>query len=91
MSTPGRTSGQNPLHYLITIYDDDDSPKFSLVTSVQITEEKEPERESTPGPDGPVKSHPQIKHEAESALDIDPINIPKTPMENSKDEPGSGE
>jgi hypothetical protein len=79
------------LHDLITIYHDEDSPKFSLVTSVQITEEKELERESTPGPDGPVKGHPQIKHEAESALDIDPLDIPETPMEKSKDEPGSGE
>jgi hypothetical protein len=89
--TSGRTSVPNPLFDLITIYDDEESSEVSLVTPVQITEEKEPERASTPGPDAPVQSHPQSEHEVESALDTEPLDIPGTPMDNSRDELGSGE
>jgi hypothetical protein len=63
----------------------------SLVTPVKITEEKEPEKASTPGHDAPVQSHPRIEHEVESALDTDPLDIPGTPMDNSKDELGADE
>jgi len=52
--TSGRTSGPNPFFNLITIYDDEESSEVSLVTSMQITEEKEPERASTSSPDAPV-------------------------------------
>jgi hypothetical protein len=38
--TSGRTSVPNPLFDLITIYDDEESLEMSLVTLVQITEEK---------------------------------------------------
>jgi hypothetical protein len=89
--TSGRTSVPNPLFDLITIYDDEESSEVSLVTPVQITEEKEPERASTPGPDAPVQSCPQSEHEVESALDTEPLDIPGTPMDNSRDELGSGE
>jgi hypothetical protein len=47
----------------------------SLVTPMQITEEKEPERASTPGPDAPIQSRPQNEHEVESALDAEPLDI----------------
>ena len=50
--TQGRTSVPNPLFDLITIYDDEESLKVSLVTPIQITKEKEPERASTPSLDG---------------------------------------
>jgi hypothetical protein len=43
---------------LITIYDDEESSEVSLVNLMQITEEKEPERESTPGLDAPIQSLP---------------------------------
>jgi hypothetical protein len=43
---------------LITIYDDEESSEVSLVTLVKITEEKEPEKASTLGPDAPIQSHP---------------------------------
>jgi hypothetical protein len=48
---PWRNSVPNPLYDLITIYDDEESSEVSLVTVVQITEEKEPEKSSTLGPD----------------------------------------
>jgi hypothetical protein len=54
--TPGRTSVPNPFLDLITIYDYEESSEVSLVTLVQITEEKEPERASTPGPDASIKN-----------------------------------
>jgi hypothetical protein len=40
-----RASTPNPLFDLITIYDDEESPKVSLVTTVKITKEMEPEKE----------------------------------------------
>jgi hypothetical protein len=62
----------------------------SLVTPVQITEEKGPGKTSTLGLDAPIQSHPQREHEVESALDEEPLDIPGTPMERSRDELGSG-
>jgi len=56
--TQGRTSVPNPLYDLINIYDDKEILKVSLVTPVQIIEEKEPEKASTLGPDAPSQSHP---------------------------------
>jgi hypothetical protein len=43
---------------LITIYDDEESLEVSLVTLVQITEEKENEKASTLGLDAPIKNLP---------------------------------
>jgi hypothetical protein len=45
---PSRKSVPNPLFELITIYNDEDISKVSLVTPVQIIEERELERASTP-------------------------------------------
>jgi hypothetical protein len=39
---------------LINIYDDEESLEVSLVTPVQITEEKEPEKASSPAPDAQI-------------------------------------
>jgi hypothetical protein len=39
VETSGRTSASKPLSELIKIYDDDESPKVSLVTPVHIEEE----------------------------------------------------
>jgi hypothetical protein len=89
--TSGRKSIPNPLFDLITIYDDEESSEVSLVTLVQITEEKELEKASTPGPDAPSQSRPQIEHEVESSLDAEPLDIPRTPMDISRDELGLGE
>jgi hypothetical protein len=89
--TSRRTSVPNPLFNFITIYDDEDSLKVSLVTPVHIAKEKELERASTPGPNAPIQSHPQSEHEVESDLDIDPLDILVTPMEILRDELGSRE
>jgi hypothetical protein len=48
--TSERESAPNPLHDLITIYDDEESSEVSLVTLVQITEEKDPKKASSPTP-----------------------------------------
>jgi hypothetical protein len=74
---------------LITIYDDEESSEVSLVTPVQITEEKEPKRASTPSPDAPVQSCPQSENEVESSLDTEPLDIPRTPMDSLSDKFGS--
>jgi hypothetical protein len=55
----GRESAPNPLHELITIYDDKESLDVSLVTPVHITEEKEPEKVSPPAPNDQIQSLPQ--------------------------------
>jgi hypothetical protein len=56
--TPGGTGAPKSLFDLITIYDDEESSKVSIVTPVLITEEKEPEKESTPSPDAPIQNLP---------------------------------
>jgi hypothetical protein len=48
VGTSGRTSASNPLSEMIKIYDDDESPKVSIVTPVHIEEEKESEKTSSP-------------------------------------------
>jgi hypothetical protein len=52
--TPSETSVPNPLFDLITIYDDEESLEVSMVTSISITEEKEPEKTSAPSSDALV-------------------------------------
>jgi hypothetical protein len=76
---------------LITIYDDEESLEVSLVTPVQIIEEKGPEKASTMGLDAPSQIHPQNKHEVESALDVEPLHILGTPMDSLRDDLGSSE
>jgi hypothetical protein len=61
--TLGRTSVPNPLFDLITIYDDEEISEVSLVTPVQITEEKELERASNLGPNAPIESRLQSERE----------------------------
>jgi hypothetical protein len=60
------------------------------VTLVHITKEKEPERASTLGPDAPIQILLKRDHEVESDLDTELLNFPGTPMDNSRDEMGSG-
>jgi hypothetical protein len=49
-----RESAPNPLHDLITIYDYEESSEVSLVTVVEIAEEKEPKKASSPTPDAQI-------------------------------------
>jgi hypothetical protein len=88
--TPGRISVPNPLFELITIYDDEESSEVSLVTPMQIMEEKEPERASTPGLDASIQNLPQRDHEVESVLDTEILEFLGTPIESYRDELGSG-
>jgi hypothetical protein len=89
--TSRRESAPNPLHDLITIYDDEESLEVSLVTLVQITEEKEPEKASSPAPDAQIQGLPQNDQEVESVLDTELLNVPGTQVDIPKDELGSGE
>jgi hypothetical protein len=81
----------NPLSELINIYDDEESPEVSLVTPVQIIEEKEPEKTPSPAPDAQIWDLPQNEQEVESVLDTDFPNAPETQMGSPKDESGSVE
>jgi hypothetical protein len=76
--TPGETGVPNPLFDLITIYDDEESLEVSLVTLIPITEEKEPEKTSSPSPDASVQNPLQGDHEAESVLDTEFLDLSGT-------------
>jgi hypothetical protein len=76
--TSRRASAPNPLHDLITIYDDEESSEVSLVTLVQIIEEKEPDKASSPAPDAQIQGLPQNDQEIESVLDTEILDVPKT-------------
>jgi hypothetical protein len=89
-STPGRTTIPKPLYDLITINDEEASLEVSLVTLVQIIEDKEPEKASTLGPDDLSQIRPQNDYEVDISLDSEPLDIPRTPMESSRDDLGSG-
>jgi hypothetical protein len=52
--TPSETGIPNTLFYLITIYDDEESLKASLITIIPITEEKEIGGTSTPTPNASI-------------------------------------
>jgi hypothetical protein len=54
----GETGAPNPLFDLITIYDDEESLKVSLITSVPITYEKEPEQSFSPSLNSPIQNLP---------------------------------
>jgi hypothetical protein len=75
---------------LINIYDDEESLEVSLVTPVQITEEKEPEKASSPAPDAQIRSPSQNDQEVESVLDTELLDVPETQKDSLTDEPGSG-
>jgi hypothetical protein len=70
------------LFELKTIYDYEESLEVSLGTPMQITEEKEPEKESTPGPNDSIQNIPQRDHEVESVLDTELLYFLGTPMDN---------
>lgn len=91
VGTLGRTSTPNPLSELIKIYDDDESPKVSLVTPVHIEEEKEPEKTSSPVPDAQIQGLPQNEQEVEIVLDTELPNALETQADSPKDELGSDE
>jgi hypothetical protein len=63
---------------LINIYDDKEIPEVSLVTPVQIIEEKEPKKTPSPAPDAQIQDFPQNEEEVKSVLDIDFPNAPET-------------
>jgi hypothetical protein len=89
--TSWRKSAPNPIHDLITIYDDEESLEVSLVTLVQITEEKEPEKASSPVPNAQIQSLPQNDQEVKSVLEIEILNGTGTQVDSLKDEIGLGE
>jgi hypothetical protein len=89
--TSARESAPNLLHDLITIYDDEESSKVSLVTPIQITEEKELEKESSPSLNAQIQSLPQGDQEVEIVLDTELLNAPGTQVDSPKDELGSNE
>ena len=88
--TSGRASAPNPLHDLITIYDDEESVKVSLVTLVQMTKEKEPKKASSPTPDAQIRGLPQNDQEVESVLDTELLDVPGTQVDKPKYDLGSG-
>jgi hypothetical protein len=73
---------------LITIYDDEKSLEVSMVTLVQITEEKEHEKASSPSPNAQIWDLPQNDQEVESVLDIELLNVLETQMDSPTNEPG---
>jgi hypothetical protein len=88
--TSERESAPNPLHELITIYDDEESSEVFLVTLVGITEEKEPEKVYFLAPNAPIPILAQNDHEVESVLDTELLDTPGTQVDSPKDGPGSG-
>jgi hypothetical protein len=63
----------------------------SLVTLVQITEEKEPKKASSPAPNAQIQGLPQNDQEVKSVLDTELLDVPETQVDSPKDEPGSSE
>jgi hypothetical protein len=61
------------------------------VTPVQIIEEKEPDKESSPTLDAQIQSLPQSDREVETMLDNELLDAPGTQVDNPKDELGSDE
>jgi hypothetical protein len=75
---------------MINIYDDEESLEVSLVTLVQIIEEKEPQKASSPAPDAQIFL-PQSEQEVKSVLDTKLPDALETQEDSLKDEPGSCE
>jgi hypothetical protein len=88
VETSGRTNASNPLSELIKIYDDDESLEVSLMTPLHIKEEIEPEKTSSLVLDSQIQGFPQNEQEVESVLDTELLNVPKTQVDNPKDDPG---
>jgi hypothetical protein len=89
--TSGRESVSNPLSELINIYDDEERREVSLVTPVQITEEKELEKTPSPALNSQIWDLPQNEQEVESVLDTNLPDAPETQAGSPKDVSRSGE
>jgi hypothetical protein len=89
--TLGEIGVPNTLFDLITIYDDEESSKVSLITPIPITEEKEPGGTYAPTLDASIPNPLQGDHEAKSTLETEFLNLSGTPKDSSRDELGSGE
>jgi hypothetical protein len=87
----GRESTPNTLRKLINIYDYEESPEVFLVTLVQIIEEKEPEKTSSPSPNAQILGLPHNEQEVESVLDTELPDALETQADSPKDEPGTDE
>jgi hypothetical protein len=79
------------LSELINIYDDDESLEVSLLTLVQIEEEKGPENTSSPILDAQIQGITYNEQEFKSGLDTKLPKELETQEDIPKDEPGSGE
>jgi hypothetical protein len=78
------------LFKLITIYDDEEISEVSMVIPMQITEEGEPERASTRGPDASIQNLMQRDHEFKIVSDTELLDLLGTPIDSSRDELGLG-
>jgi hypothetical protein len=76
---------------LINTYDDEESSEVSPVTLVQITEEREPEKASSPALDAQIWSPSQNEQEVESVLDTEILDVLETQKDSPTDDPRSGE
>jgi hypothetical protein len=61
------------------------------VTPIQIIEEKEPEKASSPAPDTQIRSPSQNDQEVKSVLNTELLEAPETQKDIPTDKPGSGE
>jgi len=89
--TSKRASAPNPLRELINIYDDEEISEVSLVTPMQITEEKDPKKASSPAPNGQIWGPSLNDQDFKSVLDTKLVDVPETQVDSPTDEPGSGE
>jgi hypothetical protein len=85
------TSAPDPLHELIKIYDDDESPKVSLGTLMHIEEEKGPEKTSSPIPEVQILKVPRKDKEVKSVLDTKTLDVSETEKGSPKNQLGSDE
>jgi hypothetical protein len=76
---------------LTNICDDEESLEVSQLTTVQITEEKEPEKASSLAPYAQIWSPSQNDQEFESVLDTELLEVPKNQKESPMEEPWSSE
>jgi hypothetical protein len=61
------------------------------VTLVHVTEDKEPEKASSPALDAQIRSPSQKDQEVESVLDTELLEVPETQKDSPTNEPGLGE
>jgi hypothetical protein len=63
----------------------------SLVTPVQITEENEPEKASSPAPDAQIRGLPHNEEVVKSVLETELLDVLETQVDSLKDDLGLGE